>query len=284
MSLTVKFYDVEHGSCTHIITPNGKHYLVDIGTKSGKSISRHLKNKYFQYQGGVDYLVITHPHIDHIADLENMYLYGIKPRVLWRDKGAFPLEVLNSDSAAQASLKKKANEMNEEYNTSIIDSELPTSSSFNGGVKIELFAANVEGIEKNDLNYFSCILVLDYAGFKVVLTGDNPTAKLEEMLKEYRFRQSISDATVLLAPHHGRDSDFCENFVKTVNPVLTVFSDKPIQHVTQAYAAQKYYQLTRGTTWDGKPRRVFTTRSDGTISFVFESVNNWNINTSTTEY
>ena len=33
MGLTVKFYDVGHGSCTHIITPNGRHYLVDVGLK-----------------------------------------------------------------------------------------------------------------------------------------------------------------------------------------------------------------------------------------------------------
>lgn len=283
MSLTVKFYDVEHGSCTHIITPNGKHYLIDIGIKSSKSISQHLKRKYFQYQGGIDYLVITHPHVDHIADLENLYTYGIKPRVLWRDKDAFPLTVSYSDSPTQVSLKQKANAMNDEYNSSIGDAESPTNSTFNGGVEIDLFPATVAGAEKNDLNFFSCILVLRYAGFKIVLTGDNPASKLEEMLKGDPFRQSIQDATVLLAPHHGRDSDFCENFVKAVNPRLTVFSDKPIQHETQAHAAQKYYNLTRGTTWGETPRRVFTTRNDGTITFTFDA-DSWSINTSTTEY
>lgn len=43
MNLIVKFYDVEHGSCTHVITPNGKHFLFDIGSKSDKSICEHLK-------------------------------------------------------------------------------------------------------------------------------------------------------------------------------------------------------------------------------------------------
>lgn len=284
MSLTVKFYDVEHGSCTHIITPNGKHFLVDIGTQASKSISRHLKSKYFQYQGRIDYLVISHPHLDHIADLENLYTYGIKPKVLWRPEGAFPLIISHADSAAQISLKRKANEMNDEYNSPIGDAESPTNTNFNGGVEIDLFPATVTGIEKNDLNYFSCVLVLRYAGFKIVLTGDNPASKLEEMLKGGNFRQSIDDATVLLAPHHGRDSDFCESFVKAVNPRLTVFSDKPIQHETQAHAAQKYYNFTRGTTWGETPRRVFTTRSDGTITFTFDADGSWNINTSTTEY
>ena len=38
MSLKIKFYDVEHGSCTHIKTPSKKHFLFDIGTKANKSI------------------------------------------------------------------------------------------------------------------------------------------------------------------------------------------------------------------------------------------------------
>lgn len=284
MSLTVKFYDVEHGSCTHIITPNGKHYLVDIGTKSNKSISQHLKRKYFQCRGSIDYLVITHPHTDHIADLENLYTYGIKPKVLWRDKDAFPLSISYNDSPAQSSLKRKANAMNDEYNVPIEDSEAPRSASFNGGIKMDLFSATVVGTEKDDLNYFSCVLVLNYAGFKIVLTGDNPASKLEEMLQKYNFRQAVNDATVLLAPHHGRDSDFCENFVKAVNPRLTVFSDKPIQYGSQVHAAQKYYNFTRGATWKGTPRRVFTTRNDGTITFTFNADNTWSINTSMTEY
>jgi len=284
MSLIVKFYDVEQGSCTHIITPNGKHYLVDIGTKSSKSICRYLKNKYFPYQGRIDYLIITHPHIDHIADLENLYTYNIMPRALWRDKDAFPLSISYSDSPAQVSLKKKANAMNDEYNSSIDTSESPSNPSLNGGIGIDLFSSTVVGNEKNDLNMFSCVLVLQYAGFKIVLTGDNPAAKLEEMLKGDSFRQSIGDATVLLAPHHGRDSDFCENFVRTVNPRLTVFSDKSIQYETQAHAAQKYYNLTRGTTWSETSRRVFTTRSDGTITFAFKADETWSIGTSNTEY
>lgn len=284
MSLTVKFYDVDHGSCTHLIMPNGMHHLVDIGTKSNNSICKYLKNKYFLYHGCIDCLVITHPHIDHIADLENLYLYGIKPRALWRDKKAFPLNISYSDLATQVSLKIRVNAMNNEYNLPMEYSKSPTNPFYNGGVNVDFFPAMVLETEKNDLNFFSCVLVLRYDDFKIVLTGDNPASKLEEMLEYINFRQAIADATVLLAPHHGRVNGFCENFVKTVNPRLTIFSDKPIQHKTQEYATQKYYNLTRGVTWEGTPRKVFTTRNDGTITFTFNIDGSWNINTSTIEY
>jgi len=148
MSLIVKFYDVEHGSCTHIITPNEKHFLVDIGTKANKSICQHLKNNYFQYQGGIDYLVITHPHLDHITDLENLYTYNITPQVLWRDKNAFPLGIVSRDSYSQISLKRKANEMNDSYSSPINAEKSPSNPTLNGGVDIDLFAATVVGDEK----------------------------------------------------------------------------------------------------------------------------------------
>lgn len=284
MSLIVKFYDVEHGSCTHVITPNGKHFLFDIGTKSSISICRHLKNKYFGNSGKPDMLVITHPHIDHIADLENMYTYDIKPKCLWRDKRAFPLIILTSDSQAQISLKKCANRMSEEYSSAIGDWDDPETPANNGGVTVTRFTPVLEKSDYSDANNFSCINVIEYGGFKIVITGDNPSAKLIHMLQQSTIKAKIADATVLLAPHHGRDSDFCKEFVQTVNPALTVFSDKPIQHETQAHSAQKYYNVTRGVTWNGSPRRVFTTRNDGTITFTFRENNSWSIDISTTEY
>lgn len=284
MSLTIKFYNVEHGNCTHVITPNGKHYLYDIGTKSDKSICKHLKNRYLTSGGNLDYLVITHPHIDHIADLENLSTYGIEPKVLSRTKEAFPLLNMPTDGHSQISLKNKANSMNSQYNCPIDYEKHPVNPSFNGGVTIKSFYPSVMGDEINDVNNFSIVTVLEYGGFKIVLTGDNPCNKLIEMLNQLDFKNAIKDATVLLAPHHGRDGEFCKEFVEAVNPSLTVISDKPIQHETQECSAQKYYNATRGVNWNGQTRYVFTTRKDGTISFIFNVDGSWSIDTSTTEY
>ena len=284
MSLTVKFYDVEHGSCTHIITPNGKHFLFDIGTKGNRSICAFLKANYFAFGGSLDYLVITHPHIDHIADLSNLYTYGIAPRVLSRSTEAFPLNQVPGDGQSQIALKNKANEINNRYNSPISWEEDPSNPAYNGGLVMTRFSPTVRDNEKDDVNNYSIVEVLEYGGFKVVITGDNPSAKLIEMLKQRDFVIAITNADVLLAPHHGRDSDFCKEFVEIVNPRLTGFSDKPIVHDTQAHSAQKYYNVTRGTTWSGNPRRVFTTRSDGTITFTFQENGTWSIGTSTAEY
>ena len=72
--MKIIFYDVEHGSCCHIITPNGKHILIDVGSKSDSSIVDYINRKYyFGYGGYIDELIITHPHEDHIYDLPKLY-------------------------------------------------------------------------------------------------------------------------------------------------------------------------------------------------------------------
>lgn len=72
--------------------------------------------------------------------------------------------------------------------------------------------------------------------------------------------------------------------VEVVNPALTVFSDKSILHETQTYPAQKYYNVTRGVTWNVTPRQVITTRNDGTVPFSFKENNSWFIDTSITKF
>ena len=58
--------DVQHGSCSHLITPANQHILIDLGSKTEKSICRYLKEKYFCFAGTIDELILTHLHEDHI--------------------------------------------------------------------------------------------------------------------------------------------------------------------------------------------------------------------------
>lgn len=283
--MQIKFYDVEHGSCAHIITPKNQHFLIDIGSKVEKSISRHLKTNFLKNYGDtIDYLIITHPHQDHIEDLPNLFSLGLNPKALQRTNEAFPLVVTNRNDEKHKLIIETANKMHYNYNSSIDNAVSPTNQDFNGGVQFNFFNPNSASYNKKDLNTYSFIVVMQYVGFKFVFTGDNPPDILEKMIISADFKNTIKDATVLLAPHHGRDGEFCESFVKTVNPLLTVFSDSTIKYSTQEYSAQKYYNFTRGVKWSEEDRYVFTTRSDGTITFTLNADKSWSINTSKEEY
>lgn len=157
--------------------------------------------------------------------------------------------------------------MNKSYNQPLAPGTAPTDAKVNGGVEFSIIIPKEEWTSKNDINTFSSIIVVKYSGYKFVLTGDNPTTILQKMMDtNYRnIKNEVQNATVLLAPHHGRANEFCSDFFKCVNPYLTVVSDKSIVHGTQENSAHLY--KGRGADLYGQRRYVLTTRNDGTISF-----------------
>lgn len=268
--MKVIFYDVEHGSCCHIITPNNTHILVDVGSKTTSSIVKHINRKYFGGRGGqIDELIITHPHEDHIYDLPNLKRI-LPPRVLQRQSGAFDIVPL-INTPTHVAIANSANAMNKSYNQPVLPGHAPTDAESNGGVKFKIITPKPEWTTKKDPNTFSSVIIVRYNGYKFVLTGDNPASILKEMIRtDYcGITDAISNATVLLAPHHGRAGEFCQEFFELVNPCLTVVSDKSIVHGTQANTAILY--RGRGATLNGQKRYVMTTRNDGTISFEVDS-------------
>lgn len=269
--MKIIFYDVEHGSCTHIITPNHKHILIDVGSKTDKSIVDYICAKYFYGQNGrIDELIITHPHEDHIYDLPNLY-NRLRPKILHRAPAAFDIEPA-SRTQLHINIAEKANNMNAKYNLPVSkDDDIETPENV-GGVKISIIPSVAKLQDKNDLNTFSSLIIVEYGDFKFVLTGDNPKNQLQYMVDtDYmNLKTLIANATVLLAPHHGRTGEFCKDFFDCVNPILTVISDKSIEHTTQEESSNIY--KGRGANLDGRDRYVLTTRNDGDIVF---NVSKW---------
>lgn len=238
-----------------------------MGSKTYKSIVEHIKRKYFYDGGTIDEFIITHPHEDHIYDIANLYK-KLLPIALYREKDAFDITptvntTLHNDIAFYA------NKMNADYNQPLNKEFAPTESSFNGGAEFEIINPKSQWTTKSDLNTFSNIIVVKAYGYKFVLTGDNPKSILDKMMDENfdYINTKIKDATVLLAPHHGRTGEYSEKFFKCVNPKLTIVSDKSIEHDTQVETARLY--RGRGMLINGEYRYVLTTRNDGCISFDF---------------
>jgi competence protein ComEC len=190
-SLFIKIWDVQHGLAIYVRTPNGKHIVIDLGlgdtsgnTGNWKDFSplRHLKYNYKITQ--LDELIITHPHTDHIDDIDNL---GLLP----------PISLLAPRLIPEADIRK-GNRLGDSpkidsylalirrYNISVPDSTNPQEAAYNGGVEIQHF---IPTLETSNLNDRSIVVFLTYANSTICIPGDNEKASWKELLLKPTFRQ-----------------------------------------------------------------------------------------------
>lgn len=266
---TVVFWDVQHGHSTYIKTPNDRHIIVDlgIGDYSGNnqdfSPLLRLKNKYGVQR--LDYVVITHPHLDHIDDILNFDL--LAPKVFNRPKQLTNEEVMEGVQEKDRKKFEKYCEINNRYNSPIEpDSIDNTSKPENwGGLKIQTFTPVT--CNHNNFNNHSIVVVIECAETKIVIPGDNQENSYLELMSKPSFMAAIKNADMLLAPHHGRVSGYNVDFVNQVNPKLTIVSDG---RFCDTSANGRYSAKSSGWTVHKKSgnsviRKCLTTNTDGEV-------------------
>ncbi len=74
--LEMVIWDVQHGSAAYLKTPNGKHFVIDLGTGTHKGSNNTFSPLLYLKQNwgitSIDKVIITHPHTDHIDDIFNL--------------------------------------------------------------------------------------------------------------------------------------------------------------------------------------------------------------------
>ncbi|MEN8185527.1 MAG: MBL fold metallo-hydrolase [Bacteroidota bacterium] len=276
---TVVFWDVQHGHSTYIKTPNNRHIVVDLGTGdySGKNIEfsplRHLKYSYGVNQ--LDYVIVTHPHLDHIDDILNFDL--MDPKIFHRPRHLTDNEVMDGVQETDKEKFEKYCKINDRYNSPIGPTSIDNTSKPEnwGGLKIQSFTPS--SCNHNNFNNHSIVFVIEFASTKIVIPGDNEKCSYDELLERPGFLTAIKNADILLAPHHGRESGYNVDFVNQVNPKLTVVSDG---RFCETSANARYSAKSSGWTVHKKngrseTRKCLTTNSDGEIlvSFGYNSEN-----------
>jgi competence protein ComEC len=104
--------------------------------------------------------------------------------------------------------------------------------------------------EREDWNHLSYALKIVHGSASIILPGDASIAAQKEMAEVYG---DTLEASILKAPHHGRESCYCEEFASAVSADYTVVSvgKKPDND-----ASNKYKKHSKA---------VFSTRFHGTI-------------------
>jgi beta-lactamase superfamily II metal-dependent hydrolase len=268
-NVKMRVWDVKHGNAIYIRTPNDRTMVFDLGrgdyseNSDERSPLETLRDHYKVKT--IDYLMISHPHKDHIDDILNIGDFQVsslhRPRV---DKNT----VLSMVSDRDRPKFEKYFELDEKFTSPSTGgrNDLAIPENF-GGMSFQHFSTpSLQG----NLNNLSLLMVITYEGIKVIIPGDNEYESLELMMQGDAFKNAIQDCDILIAPHHGRESAYHKEFLTLANPRLTIISDGSICDTS---ANPKYSANSRG--WkvykNNQPqdRKLLTTNCDGEVYIDF---------------
>jgi competence protein ComEC len=248
--LRVSFIDVAQGDATLIEFPRGQTMLIDGGAGGGFNVGRMAVAPYLWERGirTIDYLVGTHPQMDHIGGLSYIVQkFNIKEA--WANGQARDLPFYRVFSEALEAKGLRPKVITSEENPMEID-----------GCRI--YFLNPEGgdpFQDEALNNRSIVLRLvcpDFGGegFSLLLTGD-----IEQRVEQRLARSGIDlRSTVLKVPHHGSISSSDPVFLSAVSPQAVLFSvgrNNPYRHPHPNVLAA-YHAL---------PATVYRTDQDGAV-------------------
>ena len=303
--LDIRIWDVEHGSAVYM-DAGSKNVVIDCGKNTGEnewSPLRWISDSRFGVNQ-LDYLIISHPHHDHIEDLDVMDEVGLKPKILQRPKSATELVKENLEEAREQGREDYVEDA--EYYLETLDAYdgtpdiLPSEPKWavekqdlgaqradggipERGVTFHNYGTGDPTLGSNNyekLNNLSQVTVVNSYGFQYVTMGDLMPKGIEEIKEDQSAMVAIKDSEVLVAPHHGRESCFDEELVEHVNPELVVFSD---MSGTDNSATQDYREIANGKmvkyedTGYEQMRSVVTTRNDGRIRIQASSPDSWEV-------
>jgi beta-lactamase superfamily II metal-dependent hydrolase len=232
-----------NGDSILIVAPSGKTVLIDAGdTGKGKVVLEALKRNNIQQ---LDYLIVTHPHPDHMGGADEV-MKGIKVLNVI-DSGQAP-DVPESLLPPKPSTKPTAKPtpkrrtgrtasviaFYEEYTEALSQSGAQYEKAEPGkkydlgdGALLTILAPTEPLFTReqtktggNVPNANSVVARLDYGDFSILLPGD------AEEQTEHRLltKDQNLKATILKVAHHGSKYATSKDFIDRVKPQVVIFS------------------------------------------------------------
>ncbi|MDB4349373.1 MBL fold metallo-hydrolase [Omnitrophica bacterium] len=237
-NLRIHFIDVEEGDSTLIQTPKGASVLVDAGNPiTGVRVAGYLNEEGVE---GLDYLILTHPHVDHIGGTFHLLQTMDVKRVCdngdsfrksdvfrWYDK-----LVRNDD---RYSVLKEADSFSlDEVSFKVIWPPQPLVFS-NG-------------------NANSMVIMVEFKDFRCLLTADLTVPGEKMLLKK---KEDVR-ADLLKVSHHGANDASSIEFLEKVSPGISVMSVKG--DTMKGYASPKVLKRLKDIG-----SKIYRTDKDGDV-------------------
>lgn len=203
--LVVHYFDVGQGDST-LIQVNGKNMIIDSGSRTAENkIIKYLNNLNIKK---IDYLISTHPHEDHIGNMDEIIdLFEI-------EKFYAPKVTTNTTSFEKMikALKRKNLKIN-------ILKDGTSSIDLGKNTKVYVFSPK-ENLKDDNLNNYSPIIKIQFKDTSFLFTGDAEKENINYVLsKNYPI-----DSDVLKLGHHGSKTSTTKEFLEKVTPYITIAS------------------------------------------------------------
>ncbi|CCJ33880.1 MULTISPECIES: ComEC/Rec2 family competence protein [Caloramator] len=194
--------DVGQGDCLLIKTPGDNYVMIDSGSQNEENKLKYFLNEYNIRR--IDYVVATHPHEDHIGNMD----YIIKNF----DVKKVYMPKVTSNTKSFENLMEAIEERGLKINTAKAGVNFQLD-----GVEFKFLAPNRNYYE--DLNNYSAVLMISYDQNKILLMGDAEKPSEDEIIKKFDVK-----ADILKVGHHGSSSSTGSRFLNKVNPSYAVIS------------------------------------------------------------
>jgi len=206
--LEVIFFDIGQGDSIFIKTPLGKQILIDGGPD--KTVLEKLNKAMPFYDRTIDLFILTHPDADHITGLVSaLEYYDVK-------------YILTSGIEKDTAVYKKWRDLIKEKNIPLVLAQSGQKIFLDHNIFLEIIwpeQSLIESFSKN-ANNVSVVGRLVYGNIEFLLTGD-----IEKKVEQYLINQNLNlESDILKAPHHGSKTSSSFNFIKMINPQVSVIS------------------------------------------------------------
>ncbi|OQX87498.1 MAG: hypothetical protein B6D55_03325 [Candidatus Omnitrophica bacterium 4484_70.2] len=207
-NLKIHFLDVGEGDSILIQTPKGKTVLVDTGNLiTGFKVVKYLQKNDIQ---DLDYLILTHPHLDHIGGTF-LILQMINVKKIY-DNGQDLSQLIELFDIYR--WYEQLVRENDSYRV------LKSGDKFLvDGVKFKVIWPPYPFVF-SDFNANSLVIMVEYKKFRCLLSGD-----LTELGENELLKSGIDiKADILKVAHHGSKDAISKGFLKAVSPDISIIS------------------------------------------------------------
>ncbi|MBZ5696770.1 MAG: hypothetical protein LAN36_15600 [Acidobacteriia bacterium] len=254
--LELVVFNVGHGLSVALIErPENYVTLVDLGAETGftplKYLSLNMKLR-------PDVLFITHPHADHLDDVETALDARFSPLGLhfqiydWQDVKKREMKDLAYKVDDFLKLQKQVSFRN-----------------YGGSARLTAWRYTPEGARKSFgetsyVNNSSLFLVYVWRDFKITIAGDLESDGMAGMVGTKTVQEAALSTDILIPSHHGHKNGFPTEWIEKMGkPYVSIISvQERDKSVDSRYNSSEF---ARGIQFNGETRYSLTTRKDGNI-------------------